>query len=295
MEPRPTPAFPLVTASRQSTVQDAHIRQMIDCWTLVIWTAQSEATAGVDCTRRVGLRCHQSGGSTISNGSTPCAWLLSSAITAWTSSSRSKAAVVAAPMPSSTMMMAMYLRVSGFSAYAGGPPLARSAVRSGAPWLATVVRYRQAGRSQPQSHRLIDIGDRAHVTVAGDSAAVRSRLRPGGARWWPSEPPLAADRVRATPAGPALRAALPRREHLRSARDALTEALRGVDLGAFDREIVEWLAAWDTLATVMSLLHRTRKAGRDERPREGQFRSLPRLATAVSVRAERSAGAGSMS
>jgi hypothetical protein len=49
-----------------------------------------------------------------------------------------------------------------------------------------------------------------------------------------------------------------------------------VDLGAFDREIVEWLAAWDTptVATVVSLLHRTRQAGRDERPRGSQFRSL---------------------
>jgi hypothetical protein len=52
----------------------------------------------------------------------------------------------------------------------------------------------------------------------------------------------------------------PEGEHPRSARDALGEALRGVDLGAFDREIVEWLAA-----------------------------------TGAPVRAERSAGAGSMS
>jgi hypothetical protein len=68
----------------------------------------------------------------------------------------------------------------------------------------------------------------------------------------------------------------PEGEHPRSARDALGEALRGVDLGAFDREIVEWLAAWDTptVATVVSLLHRTRQAGRDERPRGSQFRSL---------------------
>jgi hypothetical protein len=54
----------------------------------------------------------------------------------------------------------------------------------------------------------------------------------------------------------------------RSAKDVLAAALLGVDLGAFDREIVEWLAAWDTptVATVVSLLHRTRQAGRDERP-----------------------------
>jgi len=58
-------------------------------------------------------------------------------------------------------------------------------------------------------------------------------------------------------------------EQHRSARDVLAAALLGVDLGAFDREIVEWLAAWDTptVATVVSLLHRTRQAGRDERPR----------------------------
>jgi hypothetical protein len=63
-------------------------------------------------------------------------------------------------------------------------------------------------------------------------------------------------------------------EQPRSARDVLAAALLGVDLGAFDREIVEWLAAWDTptVATVVSLLYRTRQAGRDERPT--QFRSL---------------------
>jgi hypothetical protein len=67
----------------------------------------------------------------------------------------------------------------------------------------------------------------------------------------------------------------PEGEHPRSARAVLEEALLGVDLGAFDREIVEWLAAWDTptVATVVSLLHRARQAGRDERPRHTQFRS----------------------
>jgi hypothetical protein len=68
----------------------------------------------------------------------------------------------------------------------------------------------------------------------------------------------------------------PEGEHPNSARAVLEEALLGVDLGAFDREIVEWLAAWDTptVATVVSLLHRTRQADRDEWPRDSQFRSL---------------------
>jgi hypothetical protein len=65
-------------------------------------------------------------------------------------------------------------------------------------------------------------------------------------------------------------------EQPRSARDVLAAALLSVDLGAFDREIVEWFAAWDTptVATVVSLLHRTRQAGRDEPPQDTPFRSV---------------------
>lgn len=46
-------------------------------------------------------------------------------------------------------------------------------------------------------------------------------------------------------------------------RDALAHALIGVELGAYDRGILDWLALWDnsTVATVVSLLHRTRLAG----------------------------------
>jgi len=41
---------------------------------------------------------------------------------------------------------------------------------------------------------------------------------------------------------------------------ALLEALDGVELGAYDRRIVEWLADWDNsvVGTVASLIYRTR-------------------------------------
>jgi hypothetical protein len=44
---------------------------------------------------------------------------------------------------------------------------------------------------------------------------------------------------------------------------ALLEPLGGVELGAYDRRIVDWLAGWDTsvIGTVASLLHRAREAG----------------------------------
>jgi hypothetical protein len=47
-------------------------------------------------------------------------------------------------------------------------------------------------------------------------------------------------------------------------RDALAHALIGVELGTHDRRILDWLALWDnpTVATVVSLLHRARIAGR---------------------------------
>ena len=46
---------------------------------------------------------------------------------------------------------------------------------------------------------------------------------------------------------------------------ALLEALDGVELGAHDRRIVEWLAGWDTsvIGTVASLFYRARAMGGD--------------------------------
>ncbi|WP_158894247.1 hypothetical protein [Amycolatopsis anabasis] len=47
---------------------------------------------------------------------------------------------------------------------------------------------------------------------------------------------------------------------------ALQEPLDGVELGAYDRRVIEWLAQWDTavVGAVASLLYRVREAG--ERP-----------------------------
>lgn len=46
-------------------------------------------------------------------------------------------------------------------------------------------------------------------------------------------------------------------------RSALLQALDGIELGEYDRRIVDWLAGWDTsvVAVVVSLLHRVRAAG----------------------------------
>ncbi|MFK0296392.1 hypothetical protein ACIQU6_38785 [Streptomyces sp. NPDC090442] len=46
-------------------------------------------------------------------------------------------------------------------------------------------------------------------------------------------------------------------------RAALAEAFAGVELGAYDRRIIDWLAGWDspTVATLASLVIRARKAG----------------------------------
>ncbi|MBA2323525.1 MAG: hypothetical protein H0V92_05740 [Pseudonocardiales bacterium] len=45
--------------------------------------------------------------------------------------------------------------------------------------------------------------------------------------------------------------------------NALREPLTGVELGAYDRRILDWLANWDTptIGTIASLLHRARVAG----------------------------------
>lgn len=46
-------------------------------------------------------------------------------------------------------------------------------------------------------------------------------------------------------------------------RAALAEAFAGVELGEYDRRIIEWLAGWDspTVATLASLVVRAREAG----------------------------------
>lgn len=50
----------------------------------------------------------------------------------------------------------------------------------------------------------------------------------------------------------------------RAATAALLAALDGVELGAYDRTILAWLAGWEpsTVATVCSWLKRVREAGR---------------------------------
>jgi hypothetical protein len=49
-------------------------------------------------------------------------------------------------------------------------------------------------------------------------------------------------------------------------RGALLQAVDGVELGTYDRRILDWLAGWDTstVAVVVSLLHRVRAAGAAE-------------------------------
>jgi hypothetical protein len=44
---------------------------------------------------------------------------------------------------------------------------------------------------------------------------------------------------------------------------AISEALAGVELGEYDRKMIEWMASWDepTIGTWVSLLYRTRRAG----------------------------------
>jgi len=53
-----------------------------------------------------------------------------------------------------------------------------------------------------------------------------------------------------------------RHEHTEEHRAALLAALEGVELGAYDERVLEWLASWDVpvVAVVVSLLLRVRKA-----------------------------------
>lgn len=52
---------------------------------------------------------------------------------------------------------------------------------------------------------------------------------------------------------------------------AITDALDGVELGAYDRRMVGWLAGWDdpTVGTWVSLILRARAAGRHSRHPSG--------------------------
>jgi hypothetical protein len=49
-------------------------------------------------------------------------------------------------------------------------------------------------------------------------------------------------------------------------RGALLQAVDGIELGAWDRRILDWIAGWDTstVAVIVSLLHRVRAAGAAE-------------------------------
>lgn len=54
------------------------------------------------------------------------------------------------------------------------------------------------------------------------------------------------------------------RSRVRADREAaLLEPLEGIELGAYDMQIVEWLSTWEdsTLATIASWLYRVRAAG----------------------------------
>jgi len=60
-----------------------------------------------------------------------------------------------------------------------------------------------------------------------------------------------------------------RHEHAQERRAALVAALEGVELGAYDERVLDWLASWDVpiVAAVVSLLLRVRKAAIRQGPR----------------------------
>jgi hypothetical protein len=62
-----------------------------------------------------------------------------------------------------------------------------------------------------------------------------------------------------------------RHERPEERQRALLAALDGVELGAYDRRILHWLARWDvpTAATVVSLLWRARHSAIQRAPRGG--------------------------
>ncbi len=52
------------------------------------------------------------------------------------------------------------------------------------------------------------------------------------------------------------------------AKDMLAAAVDGLDLGAYDKRILDWVGKWDvpTIATLASIIHRARQAPRVNEP-----------------------------